>query len=76
MFSLIYVIILMWAANSMVEYSAFNRLVLGSSPRQPKHKSLRFENFVFNLFNNENSFNNEILSAIKKIILFDLVSRF
>ena len=23
------------AANSMVEYSAFNRIVLGSSPRQP-----------------------------------------
>lgn len=37
MFILIYAIILVWAANSMVEYSAFNRAVLGSSPRQPIH---------------------------------------
>ena len=27
-------------ANSMVEYSAFNRIVLGSSPRQPTLKLL------------------------------------
>jgi hypothetical protein len=24
-----------WVANSTVEYSAFNRLVLGSNPRRP-----------------------------------------
>ena len=32
-FLLVHAIILMWVANSMVEYSAFNRIVLGSSPR-------------------------------------------
>ena len=36
----VYVNICIRVANSMVEYSAFNRLVLGSSPRQPKNITL------------------------------------
>ena len=33
----------------MVEYSAFNRIVLGSSPRQPNEKNKNIKNIESNL---------------------------
>ncbi len=36
-------ILVFWVANSMVEYSAFNRKVLGSNPRQPNFKILQLK---------------------------------
>lgn len=43
----------------MVEYSAFNRLVLGSSPRQPNHINVERLNLIC-----------EILNLIKKNLYF------